>query len=126
MNASAGVGGTIWGESHAMLGVFGVLFFTIIWLLFVNLGNKHLNHHKPYSSFAIGLATYLAWYINRLDFNRVGQAFKITTFCFLMWAGIYFLLGGELRFGKKLILQRDDFIRKIKKFTNRIIAKNCD
>lgn len=100
--ASAGVGGTIWGESFAMFGTFGVVLFTLLWLFLLRFSNNHLDYHRPYSSFIIALGTYLAWYINRLDFNRVGQSFKVTVFCFLIWACIYLVLGGELQFGKKI------------------------
>ena len=113
LQGSAGVGGTIWGEAHAMMGIVGVILFTCIWMQFVGLANKHLNYHKPYSSFLIAEGTYLAWYINRLDFNRVGQSVKITLLCFLLWLGIYFLLGGEIKAGKKFRLQRDDLIKRI-------------
>lgn len=113
LNASAGVGGTIWGESYAMLGTVGVVLATVLWMMFVNLGNRHLNHHKPYSSFVIALATYLAWYMNRLDYNRVGQSFKVTLLCFFLWAMAYFAVGGEIRIGKWIKLNRDVFLAGI-------------
>lgn len=115
LQASAGVGGTIWGESHAILGVAGVILATVLWMLFVGFSDKHLDHHKPYSSFVIGLGTYLAWYINRLDYNRVGQSIKVLLLCLLIWAGIYFLLGGEIRLGDRLVLQRDRLLERFKR-----------
>lgn len=96
VNGSAGVGGSIWGESYAMFGAFGVFVFTLIWLIFVKKCNKHLNYPKTYSYFIVSLGSYLAWYINRLDFNRVGQACKVMLFCFLLWAFIYLILGGTI------------------------------
>lgn len=113
---SAGVGGSFWGESYAMMGVFGVILFTGLWMMFVNFANHHMKaYHKPYSSFVVALGTYLAWYINRLDFNRVGQSFKVTLLCFLIWLSIYFLLGAEIKVGKKFSLQRDDLLQRIRK-----------
>jgi len=108
VTGSTGVGGTIWGESHAMFGVFGVLLFTSIWLVCMRYANNHLDYHSPYSSFVIAVGTYLAWYINRLDFNRVGQAVKVTTLCFLIWACFYLVLGGELSFGKRIKIRLDE------------------
>lgn len=108
VNSSAGVGGTIWGESYAMFGVIGVFTFTLIWLQFLKVSNEYLKHHKKYSSFVISIGTYLAWYINRLDYNRVFQAIKVTIFCFLIWSVIYIALGGDLVLGKYRIRVRDD------------------
>lgn len=102
VNGSAGVGGTFWGESYAMFGVIGVIAFTFIWMWLLRICNKHLNYPKPYSSFIIAIGIYLAWYINRLDFNRVGQSIKIMFLCFLMWTVIYVCLGGELNVNKKI------------------------
>lgn len=96
VHGSQGVGGTIWGESYAMFGIFGVIMFTILWLLFLRYSNKHLSYCKEYSCFIISLGVYFAWYINRLDFNRVGQVTKITLLCFLMWGIIYIILGGTI------------------------------
>lgn len=100
VHGSAGVGGSIWGESYAMMGFFGIVIFTLIWLGFVNLCNKHLDYHASYSYFFVALGTYLAWYINRLDFNRVAQSCKVMLFCFLIWAFIHFVMGGIIRIGK--------------------------
>ena len=100
VHGSAGVGGSIWGESYAMMGFIGIIIFTLIWLGFVNLCNKHLDYHTGYSYFAVALGTYLAWYINRLDFNRVGQSFKVMFFCFLIWAFVYLVMGGIIHIGK--------------------------
>ena len=71
VHAVRGVGGTIWGESYAMLGVFGIFIFTIIWLGIINICNKHLDYHTPSSYFIVALGAYYAWYINRLDFNSI-------------------------------------------------------
>lgn len=100
VHGSAGVGGSIWGESYAMMGFWGIVIFTLIWLGFVNLCNKHLDYHTSYSYFLVAIGTYLAWYINRLDFNRVAQSCKVMLFCFLIWAFIYFVMGGIIRIGK--------------------------
>ena len=100
VHASAGVGGSIWGESYAMMGFLGIIMFTLIWLVFIKFCNKHLDYHASHSYFIVALGTYLAWYINRLDFNRVAQACKIMLFCFLIWAAVYIILGGILRIGK--------------------------
>ena len=100
VHGSAGVGGSIWGESYAMMGFIGIIIFTLIWLAFINLCNKHLDYHTSYSYFIVALGIYLAWYINRLDFNRVGQSCKVMLFCFLMWALIYLIMGGIIRIGK--------------------------
>lgn len=100
VHGSSGVGGSIWGESFAMMGFFGIIFFTLIWLGFVNLCNKHLDYHLSYSYFIVALGTYHAWYINRLDFNRVAQSCKVMLFCFLIWAFIYLVMGGIIRIGK--------------------------
>lgn len=104
VNGSTGVGGTFWGESFAMFGVFGIILFTFLWLCFIRTANIHLNYHKPYSSFIVALGAYWAWYINRLDFNRVGQSFKVMLLCFLIWGGIYLLVGGTLPYGSKFKL----------------------
>lgn len=100
VHGSSGVGGSIWGESFAMMGFFGIIFFTLIWLGFVNLCNKHLDYHLSYSYFIVALGTYHAWYINRLDFNRVAQSCKVMLLCFLIWAFIYLVMGGIIRIGK--------------------------
>lgn len=97
VHASAGVGGTIWGESYAMFGFIGIIIFTIIWLFMINACNKHLDYPKSHSYFIVALGAYLSWYINRLDFNRVGQACKVMFFCFLLWTIIYLILGGKLK-----------------------------
>ena len=99
VHGSAGVGGTIWGECYAMFGYFGIVMFTLIWLMFIYNANRHLDYHEEYSYFIVSLGTYLAWYINRLDFNRVGQACKIMLFCFLIWAFIFLILGGTIKTG---------------------------
>jgi len=59
-----------------------------------------LDYHENHSYFIVALGTYFAWYINRLDFNRVGQACKVMFFCFLIWAVIYMVLGGAVRIGR--------------------------
>lgn len=100
LHAVRGVGGTIWGESYAMLGVFGILIFTIIWLGIINICNKHLDYHTPSSYFIVALGAYYAWYINRLDFNLVGQAFKVFILCFIIWAIPYLLLGGTINISR--------------------------
>lgn len=100
VHGSAGVGGSIWGECYVMMGFGGVIIFTLIWLGFVKFCNKHLNYHASHSYFIVALGTYLAWYVNRLDFNRVGQACKVMLLCFLIWATIYLVLGGIIRIGK--------------------------
>ena len=91
------MGGTIWGESYAMFGMTGVILFTYVWLCFVRYSNRHLSYCKEHSYFVVSLGIYLSWYINRLDFNRVGQVTKITVMCFLMWAFIYMVLGGTVK-----------------------------
>lgn len=101
VHGSAGVGGTIWGESYAMFGVFGILLFTCIWLFFIKTCSKHLDYHKPYSYFLVSVGAYLAWYINRLDFNRVAQSLKVTLLCFLIWAALYLIFSGSIKIGKK-------------------------
>ena len=103
VHGSTGVGGSIWGESYAMMGYFGIIMSTILWLLSVNKCNKHLDYHANYSYFVVALGTYWAWYINRLDFNRVAQSFKVMLFCFLIWAVIYLVLVGSLRIGRMRI-----------------------
>lgn len=103
VNSSAGVGGTIWGESYAMMGPVGIPLFTILWLMFIKACSRHLDYPKPESYFAVSLGTYLAWYINRLDFNRVGQACKVMLFCFLIWAVIYVALAGKLCIDKYVL-----------------------
>jgi len=102
VHGSAGVGGSFWGESYAMWGPVGVVLFTALWMVWLRFANNHLDHHKPYSSFVIALATYHAWYINRLDFNRVGQSIKVMFLCFLIWSCFYLMLGGELKIGKRI------------------------
>lgn len=103
VKASAGVGGTFWGESYAMFGIAGVILFTLVWLNFLKFCNKHLNHHKKYSSFIISLGAYLGWYINRLDFNRVFQSIKVIFLCFLIWVIIYLVLGGAIEVGRRRV-----------------------
>ncbi|MCI8599782.1 MAG: hypothetical protein HFJ10_15310 [Lachnospiraceae bacterium] len=100
VHGSTGVGGSIWGESYAMFGYIGVILFTLLWLLMINKCNKHLDYHKKHSYFLVSLGTYLAWYINRLDFNRVAQACKVLLFCYLIWAIIFLAFGGTLEIGK--------------------------
>ena len=96
VQGSAGVGGTIWGESYAMFGIWGIFIFTLLWLSFVHFCNRHLKYERAHSCFWVALGTYLAWYINRLDFNRVGQVCKIHLLCYLLWGVIYISLGGEM------------------------------
>ena len=100
VHGSEGVGGTIWGESYAMFGYPGVFFATILWLVFVKACSKHLNYSKSHSYFVVAIGTYLSWYINRLDYNRVGQACKVMLFCFLIWSAFYLCLGGVFHFKK--------------------------
>ena len=100
VQASAGVGGSIWGETYSMFGYIGIIAFTIVWLLFMYFSNRHLDYHEKYSYFIVSLGIYLAWYINRLDFNRVAQACKIMLFCFLLWGAAYVVLTGVLKIGK--------------------------
>lgn len=100
VNGSTGVGGSIWGESYAMFGFAGIILFTLIWLMFIYKCNKHLDYHESYSYYIVSLGTYLAWYINRLDFNRVAQACKVMLLCFLIWAFVYLVLGGVIKIGK--------------------------
>ena len=107
VHASAGVGGSIWGESYAMMGAFGILFFTILWLLFINCCNKHLDYHASYSYFIVALGTYLAWYINRLDYNRVAQSFKVMLLCFLIWTIVFLIMGGTIKIGNNCIRLRN-------------------
>ncbi len=114
VHGSAGVGGTIWGESYAMLGVLGIPLFTTLWLLFISKCNDHLDYPKPGSYFLVSIGTYLAWYINRLDFNRVGQACKVTLFCFLIWAAVFFILGGKIHIGRFMLGYRKSFSVKDK------------
>ena len=106
VHGSAGVGGSIWGESYAMMGYFGIIVMTILWLSFIIKCNKHLNYHKEHSYFVVALGTYLAWYINRLDFNRVAQSVKVMVFCFCIWAIIYLVLGGSVNIGRMRIVLR--------------------
>ena len=108
VQASAGVGGSIWGESYAMLGVVGVVVFTALWIVWLRFANNHLDYHRPFSAFIVALGTYHAWYINRLDFNRVGQSVKVMLLCFLIWACFYLVLGGELLIGKKIRIKLYD------------------
>lgn len=102
VHGSQGVGGTIWGESYAMFGVAGIIIFMLVWLLFIKKCSKHYSFYKPFSAFLVSIGTYYAWYINRLDFNRVAQVAKITLLCFLMWAAIYLVLGGRIPFTKSI------------------------
>lgn len=107
VQGSAGVGGSIWGECYAMAGFIGIIIGTIIWLFFVNKCNNHLDYHDGYSYFSVALGTYLAWYINRLDFNRVAQSFKVMLFCFLIWAVINLMFSGNISIGKFQIIIRN-------------------
>lgn len=104
VNGSQGVGGTIWGESYAMFGVIGILINTILWLRVVAICNQHLYKPKKYSAFLVAFGCYLAWYIHRLDFNRVFQFFKLTLLCFLVWGSIYLVLGGSSTIPQKFEL----------------------
>lgn len=107
VNGSGGVGGSIWGESYAMFGFIGVVSFTIIFMSFIRKTNKHLSFEKHYSGFIIALGTYLGWYINRLDFNRVAQATKIMFLCFIIWAVVFLIVGGKLKvFSQELYIKR--------------------
>lgn len=103
VHGSTGVGGSIWGESYAMMGWFGIIVITILWLLFIIKCNKHLDYHSEHSYFVVALGTYLSWYINRLDFNRVAQSFKVMLFCFIMWAVVYLILGGNINIARMRI-----------------------
>lgn len=96
VQAVRGVGGSIWGESYAMFGVLGVFVFTVIWLMILHYCNKHLDYHSSSSYFIVPLAAYYAWYINRLEFNLLGQAFKVFVLCFIIWAIIYLVMGGTV------------------------------
>lgn len=111
LQAVRGVGGSFWGESYAMLGAAGVPLFTILWLLVLGICNRHYSFHKSYSSFVVSLGTYLSWYINRLDFNLVGQACKVMLFCFLIWGVIYLIVGGRLEvFGRRIRLSEKELV----------------
>lgn len=100
VHGSAGVGGSIWGESYAMMGFFGIVLFTLVWLVFIYRCNKHLDYHSNYSYFLVSLGTYLGWYIHRLDFNRVAQSCKVMLLCFMIWAAVYMFIGGSVKIGK--------------------------
>ena len=90
-----------------------MILFTILWLLFLRYSNRHLSYYKEYSCFVISLGVYLAWYINRLDFNRVGQVTKITLLCFLIWGLIYLILGGAITiFGRTIEIKAMQKIRE--------------
>ena len=107
VGAVRGVGGSFWGESYAMFGIFGVPFMTLIWLFFVRWGNSHLSYRDESSYFIVSVCAYLSWYINRLDYNLVGQACKVMLFCYMIWAVIFLLLGGEVKIFKlKIRLSR--------------------
>lgn len=107
VHGSTGVGGSIWGECYTMIGFVGIVIFTVIWLAFIYKCNKHLDYHKNYSYFVVSLGTYLAWYINRLDFNRVAQVCKVMLLCFLILAVIYLVLGGVINIGRvKISIKR--------------------
>lgn len=108
VHGSMGVGGTFWGESYAMFGILGIPLVTMIWLLFVKKCNDHLAMRKVWSPFMISAGVHLAWYINRLDYNRVGQVLKVMLLCFIIWAGIFILLGGSIKFGKIKIALRSE------------------
>jgi len=108
VHGSAGVGGTIWGESYAMFGYMGIIGATIVWLLFIKACNKHLDYSKPYSYFIVSVGTYLSWYVNRLDYNRVGQALKVTFLCFVIWAVFYLCLGGKIKVGGYAVKLKGD------------------
>lgn len=100
VSGSTGVGGSIWGESYVMFGYVGIIIFTLIWLNFIKRCNNHLDYHANYSYFVVSLGTYLAWYINRLDFNRVAQACKVMFLCFLIWVVVYLVLRRVIKVGK--------------------------
>ncbi len=112
-NASAGVGGTIWGEGYAMFGWAGIPLLTAVWMALLGFANKHMDFHKPYSYFIVASATYLSWYISRLDFNRVAQSLKVMFLCFLIWQTIFLIQGGEVVFRRfSLLLGRPRLKRR--------------
>ena len=100
VHGGSGVGGSVWGESYSMMGFPGIVVFTLIWLAFIYKCNKHLDYHGNYSYFLVSLGIYFAWYINRLDFNRIAQACKVMLLCFLIWLFVYLIFGGVLILGK--------------------------
>lgn len=107
VQGSAGVGGTIWGESYAMFGYVGISLFTILWLMFIKACSRHLDYPRPSSYFIVSIGTYLAWYINRLDFNRVAQACKVILFCYIIWMVIYLAMGGSVRTLQKFAVRKN-------------------
>lgn len=106
VNGSTGVGGTIWGESYAMFGMVGIFVCTFIWLLILKICNYFYNFKKPYSPFIVALGTYWAWYINRLDYNRVFQVGKVLLLCFLMWWIVYSILRLQIKIPTKVVFSK--------------------
>lgn len=118
VHGSEGVGGTIWGESYSMFGILGIPVITIVWLSVVSLCNRHIMMPRKGSPFLIAAGVYLAWYINRLDYNRVGQVVKVMLFCYLLWAGIYLVLGGVLEWKKRRVILNNRQIMSQENYQN--------
>ena len=108
-HASGGVGGTIWGESYAMMGPTWLLGSTLVWLMLMEKCNKHFKYSGGHSYFLVALGAYLSWYISRLDYNRVGQICKVLLLCYFIWGAFYIVLGGTVHlFGFKLRVRKND------------------
>lgn len=71
-----GLANSIWGESYAIGGFWGVYVFFIIWLLFLAISNWLIGKSTIAIVFIIPLATNLSFYIHRLDFVQVIGVFK--------------------------------------------------
>lgn len=84
-HASYGLGGNFWAETYAMGGVVFLCLMTFVWLIYLdNMKNKTMDYS---SVFNIIVASYLSFYIHRLDWIQVLGCIK-SVFCIYI---LYFL-----------------------------------
>lgn len=68
---SYGLANSIWGEVFAMGKYIGIIIFTGLWVSILKLGNRYLFKQTIKSIFIIPVVSYIAFYINRLDFTQI-------------------------------------------------------
>ncbi len=85
MHSSYGLGGSFWGESIAMGGPLFLLFLTLIWLIFLKKSSAHISGNKDSSIFVLTSASYICFYIHRLDWIQVMGCFKSVILFYLLY-----------------------------------------
>lgn len=80
-----GLASSFWAESYAMLGYFGIIFFTLAWLIVLKKGYNCLNASGSSKYFIIPGVAYLSFYIHRLDYLQIMGAFKSLLVIYFIW-----------------------------------------